>query len=75
MFADGYGLDREQRRVFPAQVAARTRGSYELLLRGHQTGEQPWARLYAEGHADFWGPAADYVAAHHDAWLEALVSD
>jgi Ser/Thr protein kinase RdoA (MazF antagonist) len=74
-FADGYGLDLEQRRAFPAQIAARTRGSYELLLRGHETGEQPWAKHYADGHADFWGPAADYTAQHHNTWLTALVSE
>ena len=71
---DGYGLDPEQRLAFPAQIAARTRGSYELLVRGHQTGEQPWARLYAEGHADYWGPTATYVEKHHDAWITTLVS-
>lgn len=73
-FVDGYRLDQEQRRLFPAQIAARTRGSYELLVRGHETGEQPWAQHYADGHADFWGPAGDYVARHHDAWVDALLS-
>ncbi|HEY3560332.1 MAG TPA: phosphotransferase [Kribbella sp.] len=74
VFADAYGLDDEQRLAFPAQIAARTRGSYELLVRGHETGEQPWARHYENGHADFWGPAADYAAEHHDAWIEALTT-
>ncbi|MFD3404873.1 phosphotransferase enzyme family protein [Kribbella sp. NPDC058693] len=70
---DGYGLDLEQRRALPAQIAARTRGQYDVLIRGHETGEQPWARMYDEGHADYWGPAAAYVAEHHDAWVAALV--
>jgi hypothetical protein len=74
VFADGYGLDHEQRLAFPAQMAARTRGSYDLLVRGHETGEQPWATHYAEGHADFWGPAAAYTSRHHDAWIEALTT-
>ena len=73
-FVDAYGLDQEQRRAFPAQIAARTRGSYDLLVRGHETGEQPWAKHYADGHADFWAPSADYVARHHDAWVGALLS-
>ncbi|MFI5710585.1 phosphotransferase [Kribbella sp. NPDC051620] len=72
---DGYGLDLEQRLAFPAQIAARTSGSYELLVRGHRTGEQPWARLYAEGHADYWGPAAAYIEEHHDAWVAALIAN
>jgi len=72
---DGYGLDLEQRLALPAQIAARTQGMYELLVRGDRTGEQPWARLYAEGHADYWGPAAAYIEEHHDAWVTALVSN
>ncbi len=73
--ADGYGLDPEQRRAFPAQIAAHTRGMYDLLVHGHRTGKQPWARLYAEGHANHWGPTAEYIEAHHDAWVTALLSD
>jgi Ser/Thr protein kinase RdoA (MazF antagonist) len=69
---DGYGLDLEQRRAFPEQIAARTRGQYDLLIRGHETGAQPWDRLYEDGHADYWGPAAAYIAEHHDAWVAAL---
>ncbi|WP_277877070.1 hypothetical protein [Kribbella rubisoli] len=44
------------------------------MIRGHETGEQPWARLYDEGHADYWGPAAAYIAEHHDEWIAALVN-
>jgi hypothetical protein len=72
---DGYGLDLEQRLALPAQVVARTRGQYELLVRGVRTGEQPWARMYEEGHGDYWGPAAAYIEEHHDAWVTALVSE
>jgi Ser/Thr protein kinase RdoA (MazF antagonist) len=72
-FVDGYGLDHEQRLAFPAQMAARTRGSYDLLVRGHESGEEPWATHYATGHGDFWGPAAEYSARHHDAWVYALI--
>lgn len=72
---DGYGLDAEQRMALPAQIAAHTRGMYDLLVRGNQTGEQPWARLYKEGHGDVWGPAAQYIEEHHDAWATALLSD
>ena len=46
---------------------------YELLRRGFETGEQPWARLYAEGHADHWGPAADYIEANLEVWRRALL--
>lgn len=70
---DGYGLDESERRQFPTHIAAHTRAMYDLLIRGHQTGEQPWCRLYSEGHADHWGPAAKYIETHHDTWVAALL--
>lgn len=72
--ADGYGLDARQRRELPALTAAHTRGMFDLLVRGARTGAQPWARLHDEGHADHWGPAADYIAANLDVWTAALLS-
>jgi Ser/Thr protein kinase RdoA (MazF antagonist) len=72
ILADAYGLDQEQRDGFPPLVAAHTRAMYDLLCRGAETGAQPWARLYAEGHADHWGPAADYIERHTATWAAAL---
>ncbi|WP_198676247.1 phosphotransferase enzyme family protein [Kribbella monticola] len=69
---DGYGLNDEERLAFPALIEAHTRGMYDLLRRGAETGQQPWARLYAEGHGDHWGPTADYIKTHHDSWITAL---
>jgi Ser/Thr protein kinase RdoA (MazF antagonist) len=71
--ADGYGLDEQQRRAFPAMIAAHTRGMYDLLHASCLTGEQPWARLYAEGHGEHWGPAAEYIEKHLDHWAAALL--
>lgn len=71
--ADGYGLDEQQRRAFPALIGAHTRGMYDLLRSASLTGEQPWASLHAEGHGDHWGPAADYVEAHGERWTAALL--
>jgi hypothetical protein len=47
---------------------------YDLLSASSRTGEQPWARLYAEGHGEHWGPAADYIREHLDQWTVALLS-
>ena len=69
----GYGLDDGQRRRLPARTAAHVRGMHERLRRGARTGAQPWARLWAEGHGEHWGPAADYVEAHVDEWVGWLV--
>lgn len=70
--ADGYRLSAAQRAALPPLIGAHTRGMYELLRNSARTGKQPWARLYAEGHGDFWGPSADYIEAHLDAWAAAL---
>ncbi len=67
--ADGYGLDAVQRQEFPALIAAHTRGMFDLL---RTSDEQPWARLYAQGHGDHWGPAADYIEHHGPVWTAAL---
>jgi Ser/Thr protein kinase RdoA (MazF antagonist) len=71
--ADGYRLDERQRRALPELIVGHTRGMYDLLRRGSETGEQPWARLHAEGHGDHWGPAADYVEANLEVWRRALL--
>ena len=71
--ADGYGLDKQQRTALPALIGAHTRGMYDLLHSASITGEQPWARLYAEGHGEHWGPAAAYIEAHLEQWTSALL--
>jgi Ser/Thr protein kinase RdoA (MazF antagonist) len=72
--ADGYGCDDAQRRELPDAVLYRVRGMFRTLEEGARTGAQPWARLHAEGHADHWGPAADYVERHRAVWLAALTA-
>jgi len=72
--ADGYDLDERQRAELPELIEAHTRGMFELLRDGARTGTQPWARLYAGGHADHWGPAADYVERHVSVFRAALVA-
>ncbi|MGH3277942.1 MAG: phosphotransferase enzyme family protein [Trebonia sp.] len=73
-FADGYGLDERQRGALPELIAGHTRGMYELLKRGSRTGEQPWARLWTEGHGDYWGAAASYIGKHLETWRKALLA-
>lgn len=73
--ADGYGLTSSQRGLLPELMERHVRGMHDLLVDGHRTGRQPWARLYGEGHADHWLGAADYIAAHLHVWCEALAGD
>lgn len=70
---DGYGLDEDERRRLPALIGSHTRAMYELLRSSAVSGEQPWARLWAEGHGEHWGPAADYVDHHLGYWVDALL--
>ncbi|MCA2215008.1 phosphotransferase enzyme family protein [Jidongwangia harbinensis] len=69
---DGYRLGPAGRVALPAMLARRTRAMADLLRRASATGEQPWARLWDEGHGDRWQGAADYVSAHRDVWRQAL---
>jgi Ser/Thr protein kinase RdoA (MazF antagonist) len=71
---DGYDLSDTQRRELPALIGAHTRAMYDLLRTSALTGAQPWARLYAEGHGEHWGPAADYIDNHLDQWTAALLT-
>jgi Ser/Thr protein kinase RdoA (MazF antagonist) len=71
--ADGYGLTAEQRLELPPLIGAHSRAMFDLLRKSSSTGEQPWARLHADGHGDYWGPAADYADRHIDTWTRALL--
>ena len=70
---DGYGLDERQRELLPELIAGHTRGMYGLLLNGRDTGAQPWARLWDEGHGEYWRSAAAYIEAHLPTWRSALM--
>jgi Ser/Thr protein kinase RdoA (MazF antagonist) len=70
--ADGYALTADQRRELPRLIGAHARGMFDLLSSSARTGRQPWARLYAEGHGDYWGPVADYSDRHIETWTRAI---
>ena len=65
---NSYQLDRGEREAFPRVLAARTDAMYQLLLNGSKSGEQPWARLYTEGHGEHWKGAANYIRQHGAVW-------
>ena len=69
---DGYGLDAGQRGQLPPLIAAH-RAMFDLLRDSARTGAQPWARLFAEGHGDYWESAADYIERYLDTWSRALL--
>ena len=69
---DGYGLAGDDRLALVALLPRRIRAMHDLLVSGHRTGAQPWSRLYDEGHADHWGPTADYAEASLAAFRAAV---
>jgi len=71
--ADGYRLDDGGRHRLATTLAPRTWSMHTLLRQGHATGEQPWARLWDEGHGDVWRRDARWVEAHADELRAALV--
>lgn len=69
---DGYGADEEQRKALPGAMAKRTTAMYNLLKSSHETGFQPWADIYVNGHGDHWRAAAEYVLKDQPVWEHAL---
>jgi hypothetical protein len=72
-FRAAYGADR-----FPSDVLAvaveRCQVEADLIDRLGAVGEEPYARLRAEGHALVWHDAARHIAAGAPAWEAALSS-
>lgn len=69
---NGYDLDSKERQRLPTMLVERTRAMFDLLEHGARTGQQPWARLHSEGHAEHWGPTSEYIERHLTTWHEAL---
>lgn len=63
-FLDGYGADDVLRAALAATMTGRARAMYDLLRRSHESGREPWARMYVAGHGDLWNAAAGFIAGH-----------
>jgi len=73
-FVDGYGADATLRAQLPTAMAQRTAAMHELLRTSAESGREPWATMFAEGHGTFWRDTAAYVAGHRAAWADALTA-
>ncbi|KAA6462982.1 aminoglycoside phosphotransferase family protein [Acidobacteria bacterium AB60] len=71
---DGYGLDGSRYGELIGLMVTRARAEHDLIAEGAREGQQPWARLYDEGHHRYWGPVADYVSGHASALEDLLKS-
>jgi Phosphotransferase enzyme family len=73
VFADAYGLDEAERLALVPLLGPRTRAMHDFLRDRSALGEQPWARLWAEGHGEVWRADADYVEERREEWMRALL--
>jgi Ser/Thr protein kinase RdoA (MazF antagonist) len=69
---DGYDLDEADRATLAALLARRVWSMYELLRHGHEHGDQPWGRLWDEGHGEVWRADAQYVESREGLWAATL---
>ena len=69
---EGYGLDAKERGLLVNKLGPRIRSMYELLRHGHESGAQPWSRLWNEGHGAVWLADAVYVDDRRSTWASAL---
>jgi aminoglycoside phosphotransferase (APT) family kinase protein len=69
---EGYGLDKEDRTRLANMLGLRVRSMYEHLRTSHQNGNDPWSRLWTEGHGSVWLAHAIYVEERSDIWARAL---
>ena len=71
---DGYGLETSLYGALVGLMVKRAREEYELIVQGAKANRQPWARLYIEGHHQYWGPVSDYIDRHASALNRMLIS-
>ncbi|MEU6258485.1 aminoglycoside phosphotransferase family protein [Streptomyces sp. NPDC047043] len=74
LLADAYGLDEAERRALVPMLGRRTRAMHDFLRDQSARGNQPWARLWAEGHGDAWRGDAEYIEEREKKWEHALLS-
>ena len=72
---EGYEVDRNDYGLLVALMARRARAASQLLVEASHTGEQPWARLFAEHGDHYWGPLADYIDSSATALRELLLQE
>ena len=69
---DGYQADDALRKALPAAMAERTAAMFKLLKSSNETGFQPWAGMYVNGHGEHWRSTAEYVVRNQTAWEQTL---
>lgn len=71
---DGYGLEEASFAKLIRLMISRARAEFNFIVEGARKNEQPWARLYAEEHHQYWGPVSDFIERHALALEQQLTS-
>lgn len=73
-FADGYGLNLEQRKQLVPLLAMRSESMYDYLDAMRITGESPWIELWERGVGTVWKSDAQWIRENEPHWREALLA-
>jgi Ser/Thr protein kinase RdoA (MazF antagonist) len=71
-FCDAYGLSRDDRAALPDVIVERTWASHDFLSDRASAGEEPWRRLWADGHGAASAYNARFAESQAPAWLRLL---
>jgi hypothetical protein len=73
LIADAYDLTDGQRHDIIPLLARRTQAMHDFLAQEAAQGNQPWARLWQEGHGRTWHADTRYIARRERQWRQALL--
>lgn len=73
LMADTYGLTEQQRLDIIPLLGRRTQAMHAFLAEQAAQGNQPWTRLWQEGHGDVWHADTIYITRRERQWHEALL--
>lgn len=68
----GYRATRQLASEVIGLMPSRSQAMADMLAAAAKSGRQPWARLHAEGHGQFWADSAEFLRRHQSLWFTAL---
>ena len=71
-FVAGYDADDALRAALPTTMARRARAMHALLRRCHESGREPWASMYVQGHGEHWDRTATFITRHEQVWRRGI---
>ena len=69
----GYVLDSSNYSELIRLMVMRSEAEYNLIIEGAKAGQQPWLKLHAEEHHQYWGPVAEHINRNASALESTLI--